>query len=279
MPEMKISFLGTGSGSSTNRAHSAMVYDCDDNTRLLVDASSGNSVARNASELGMSVADFDTVLLSHHHPDHMSGLLFVQFSRASLREDAPPLDVYLTEEALKWAQKMCVATHLNIAEVNDLSVKNSSGREVIRWNVIASGQEITLGPTTTASCFPADHISGAVGWKVISDGMSVVFSGDTRYNPTLVEESKKARLLIHEALRTDEELDYVKSRGHATAGEAARSASQAEVAELVLTHIDSIYHHDSRPLLDDAKKYYNGTITAATDLHQMTVNSHQNSKG
>ena len=82
MPEMKISFLGTGSGSSTNRAHSAMVYDCDDNTRLLVDASSGNSVARNASELGMSVADFDTVLLSHHHPDHMSGLLFVQFSRA-----------------------------------------------------------------------------------------------------------------------------------------------------------------------------------------------------
>ena len=79
MPEMKISFLGTGSGSSTNRAHSAMVYDCDDGTRLLIDTSSGNSVARSASELGMSVSGFDTVLLSHHHPDHMSGLLFVQF--------------------------------------------------------------------------------------------------------------------------------------------------------------------------------------------------------
>ena len=33
MPEMKISFLGTGSGSSTNRAHTAIVYDCDDGTR------------------------------------------------------------------------------------------------------------------------------------------------------------------------------------------------------------------------------------------------------
>ena len=54
MPEMKISFLGTGSGSSTNRAHSVMVYDCDDGTRLLIDTSSGNSVARSASELGMS---------------------------------------------------------------------------------------------------------------------------------------------------------------------------------------------------------------------------------
>ncbi|MED5208278.1 MAG: hypothetical protein VX895_04025, partial [Chloroflexota bacterium] len=62
-------------------------------------------------------------------------------------------------------------------------------------------------------------------------------------------------------------------------GEAARSASQAEVAELVLTHIDSIYNHDSRPLLDDARKYYNGPISAATDLHQMTVTGHQNSNG
>ena len=279
MPEMKISFLGTGSGSSTNRAHSAVVYDCDDGTRLLLDASSGNSVARNASELGMSVADFDTVLLSHHHPDHMSGLLFVQFSRASLRQDAPPLDVYLTEEGLEWAQKMCVATHLNIGEVNSESVKNPNGREVIRWHVVDSGQEITLGPTTTASCFRADHISGAVGWKVKSDGMSVVFSGDTRYNPTLVEESKEARLLIHEALRTDEEVDYAKSRGHATAGEAARSAAQAKVAELVLTHIDSVYNQNPQPLLDDAKKYYRGPISAATDLHQMIVNGHQNSNG
>ena len=271
MPEMKISFLGTGSGSSTRRAHTAMVYDCDDGTRLLIDASSGNSVTRNASDLGMSAADFNIVLLSHHHPDHMSGLLFVQFSRFLERPDAPPLDVYLTNEALEWAQKMCVGTHLNIGEVNGESVKNSNGREVMLWHVVNSGQEITLGPTTTASCFPADHISGAVGWKVKSNDMSIVFSGDTRYNPTLVEESKKARLLIHEALRTDEEIDYAKSRGHATAGEAARSAAQAEVAELVLTHIDSIYHHNSQPLLDNAKEYYSGPISAAKDLNQVTV--------
>ena len=101
--------------------------------------------------------------------------------------------------------------------------------------------------------------------------MSVVFSGDTRYNPTLVEESKGARLLIHEALRTDEEMEYAKSRGHATAGEAGRSAAQAEVAELVLTHIDTIYDHNPQSLMDDAKTHYKGPISAATDLHQITV--------
>ena len=88
MPEMKISFLGTGSGTSTNRAHTAMVYDCDDGTRLLIDTSSGNSVGRSASALGITVDDIDQVLLSHHHLDHMSGLLFVQFTLALNRQDA-----------------------------------------------------------------------------------------------------------------------------------------------------------------------------------------------
>ena len=186
MPQMKISFLGTGSGTSTNRAHTAMVYDCDDGTRLLIDTSSGNSLARNGSELGIPVESFDTVLLSHHHPDHMSGLLFVQFNRAFERRDAPPLDVYITEESLEWAKKMCIANHLNIADTNQDGAMNSDGRQVLRWNPVTPGEQVTLGPTTTASCFPADHISGAVGWRVESNGMAVIFSGDTRFNPKLI---------------------------------------------------------------------------------------------
>ena len=273
MPEMTISFLGTGSGTSTNRAHTALVYDCDDGTRLLIDTSSGNSVARNGSELGIPVESFDQVLLSHHHPDHMSGLLFVQFSRARTRRDAPPLDIYLTGETLTWAIKMCSSTHLNVAEVDREGVRNSDGRQVMRWTVVKPGEQIDLGPTTTASCFEADHISGAVGWRVDSGGMAVVFSGDTRFNPELIEASKGARLLIHEAFRTDEQREYASDHGHATAGEAGRSATQAGVAELVLTHIDSAFDADPQPLIDDAKKHFNGPISAASDLYQITVSS------
>ncbi|MCI0844882.1 MAG: MBL fold metallo-hydrolase, partial [Chloroflexi bacterium] len=130
MPEMKISFLGTGSGTSTNRAHTALVYDCDDGTRLLIDTSSGNSVARGGSALGIPVEGFDKVLLSHHHPDHMSGLMFVQFLRARARRDAPPLEIYLTSETLEWAIKMCNSTYLNVVEVDQEGAKNSDGRQV-----------------------------------------------------------------------------------------------------------------------------------------------------
>lgn len=273
MPEMKISFLGTGSGTSTNRAHTAMVYDCDDGTRLLIDTSSGNSVGRSASALGITVDDIDQVLLSHHHPDHMSGLLFVQFTRALNRQDAPALDVYLTDESLEWAIKMCSSAHLNVAEVDKDGAKNSDGRQVMRWRVVKPGQQIDLGPTTTASCFPADHISGAVGWRVDSAGMSVVFSGDTRFNPELVKVSQDARLLIHEAFRTDAESEYADSHGHSTAGDAGRAAAQAGVAELVITHIDSGFDSNTQPLLDDAQKHFKGPISAATDLLQITISS------
>ncbi|PKB70479.1 MAG: hypothetical protein BZY87_10140 [SAR202 cluster bacterium Io17-Chloro-G6] len=273
MPQMKISFLGTGSGTSTNRAHTAMVYDCDDGTRLLIDTSSGNSVARHGSELGIPVESFDTVLLSHHHPDHMSGLLFVQFVRNLERQDAPPLDVYISEESLEWAKKMCVANHLNLTDINEGGAMNSDGLQVMRWNTVTPGQPVNLGPTTTASCFLADHISGAVGWRVESAGIAVVFSGDTRFNPELIKAAQGARLLIHEAFRTDEEKEYASNHGHSTAGEAGRSAAQAGVAELVLTHLDSAFSSDPQPLIDDAKKHFNGPITAASDLHQITVSS------
>ena len=273
MPQMKISFLGTGSGTSTNRAHTALVYDCDDGTRLLIDTSSGNTVARNGQELGIAIGDFDTVLLSHHHPDHLSGLLFVQHTRALARQDGSALNVYLTEETLRWAIRMCSAAHLNVAEVDRDGAKNSDGRQLMRWHVVTPGEQIELGPTTTASCFSADHISGSVGWRVNSDGMSVVFSGDTRFNPELVKASKGARLLIHEAFRTDEESEYADSHGHSTAGDAGRAAAQAGVAELVLTHIDASFDGKTDVLLEDAKKHYSGPTSAATDLHQITVSS------
>ncbi len=270
MPEMKISFLGTGSGTSTNSAHTAIVYDCDDNTRLLIDTSSGNSVARNGYELGIPVESFDTVLLSHHHFDHMSGLLYVQQARALAKPDAPPLDVYLPEEALDWVIRLCACNPTTIA-ADQYGAKNASGRQVMRWHVTGPGQEISLGPTTKASCFPADHIPGAVGWRVDSDGMGVVFSADTRFNPELVKASQGARLLIHEAFRTDEDKEHAAGRGHSTSGDAGRSAAQAGVDELILTHLDTNFSREPQPLIDDAQKHFNGPISAVRDLHQVTV--------
>ena len=138
MPEMKISFLGTGSATSTVSAHTAIVFDCDDGTRLLIDTSSGNSVALGGIALGIPVESHNTVLLTHHHPDHIAGLLFVQFSRFLALKDHTPLDVYLTETTLEWVTKMLNSSYLNVANVDENGAYNDAGLQLMRWTVVTA---------------------------------------------------------------------------------------------------------------------------------------------
>ena len=99
----------------------------------------------------------------------------------------------------------------------------------------------------------------------------MVFSGDTRFSPSVAEASQGARLLIHEAFCTDKDQKLANSRGHSSAGEAGRVAAQAGVDELVITHIDSPFSADTQPLIDDARLHYQGPISAANDLTVVTV--------
>ena len=71
MADITITFLGTGAGNCIHRAHTAIVVDCADGTRLLLDSSSGNSVMRQGAAVGMLSSQFDQVLLTHHHGYHM----------------------------------------------------------------------------------------------------------------------------------------------------------------------------------------------------------------
>jgi len=271
MPKIGVTFLGTGAGGSIYRAHTAIVLDLPDGTRLLLDASSGNSVLRNGLELGIQAKDFHHLLLSHHHADHMSGLPLIQLVRTrALPDDSPPLVVHSSDEALKNAQVLCRVLSPNLS-VDHTGAFSAAGRQVLGWNSVTEGQRIELGPDTRAWSFPADHISGAVGWRIESDGAAIVFSGDTRFSPNLVEAARGARLLIHEAYGTEDDRERANRVAHSTAGDAGRSAALAGVEELVLTHITNPFHADPQPLIDEARQQYEGPVTTASDLHQLTV--------
>jgi ribonuclease BN (tRNA processing enzyme) len=221
--------------------------------------------------MGILARDIGQVLLSHHHPDHMDGLLFLQFWRTQSNPEGPPLRVYSTEEALEGARKLCLASRLNLASVDQDGAFTAEGRQVFRWDPTQDGQWVQLGATTRASAFSVDHISGAVGWRVECGGMAVVFSGDTRFSPNLVEASRGARLLIHEAFCTEADKEYANAQRHSTGADAGRAAAQAGVAELVITHIANPFHLNPQPLVDDARRHFQGPISVARDLYQLAV--------
>ena len=269
MSTLEIIFLGTGAGMSTTRAHTAIALRCPDSTTLLLDGSSGNSALRNGEASDFRAVDYDHVLLSHDHQDHISGLMFIQGRRSYETPDEMPLSIYGSSLGLEGLRMAAIAGR--VPDIRDGAAYNHGGRQVMRWREAPRGHKVELGPQTVAWNFDVDHIPGSIGWRIESCGISVVFSGDTTYRPGLVEAAQGTDLLIHEALATDDRHDMAVSRLHFTSGDAARVAEQASVRQLILTHIDNAFHEDQVPLLVDASRHYAGPISAAHDLMRITV--------
>lgn len=270
MSEIRLTFLGTGAGNCIHRAHTAIVLDCADGTRVLIDTGSGNGALRHGAMLNMLAEDFDLLLLTHRHLDHMGGLPFLQGQRTLINPEAPAIKVYSSEESLLWARRLCQVSRPAL-QIDQDAAYTPEGQAVFRWYPTQEGQRLQLGPTTYASSFVVDHLPGAVGWRIESDDMIIVFSGDTKFSPAVVEAAKGARLLIHEALSTEQERERTYRRGHSTAAEAGRAAAMAGVSELILTHIDSPFHADTRPLLEEARHQFNGPLSVANDLSQVRL--------
>ena len=271
MNELEIIFLGTGAGMSTTRAHTAIALRCPDGTTLLLDGSSGNSALRNGEAAGLLAVDYDHVLLSHDHQDHISGLMFVQGRRSYETPDENPLSIFGSGSALAGLRKAADAGR--VPDIREWAAYNHTGRQVMGWQEVAPGHKLELGPETVAWSFDVAHIPGSVGWRVESGGVAIVFSGDTTYSRNLAEAAQGADLLIHEALATDNDYERVAGRLHSTSGDAGRVAAQASVRQLIITHIDNAFHEDPAPLLEDAAHTYTGPISAAHDLYRITLDA------
>ena len=270
MPDLRITFLGTGAGNCIYRAHTAIALECPDGTRILLDAGSGNTVITNGVKMGLLAQDFQQVLLTHQHGDHMGGLPHIQGQRTMADPDGLPLQIFASEEALQKVELLFHATSITHS-VNQDGVATAQGRQVAAWSPVQAGQWIALSDSVQASPFAVDHIPGAMGWRVNAGDTSVVFSGDTRFCPQVAEAAQGATVLIHEVFSTEADREDTKRRGHCTAAEAGQTATQAGVSQLILTHIDSPFHLDQQPLIDEARRFFDGPISVASDLYQVSV--------
>ena len=97
-------------------------------------------------------------------------------------------------------------------------------------------------------------------------GRKVVISGDTRPAETVIEASRGADVLVHEATFADEEADRARETGHSTAREAGIVAARAGVRQLVLTHFSARYSRDASVLLDEAREEFQRVVLARDGL-------------
>ena len=270
MAGLKISFLGTGAGGSIHANHTAIVLDSPDGSKVLLDASSGNSVFRSAATVGMAPEQFRHVLLSHDHADHMLGLPLIQLVHTRADPDGPPLEVHSGPSTLENVRLLCRASTPGLS-IDGKGATNERGQRVYQWHPSSAGQTAQLGPATTAACFPVDHIPGSIGWRVDCDGIPVVFSGDTVFSPSLVDAAQGARVLIHEVFGVEVDRERAEEAAHSVAGDVGKAANLAGVGELILTHLTARYHSDPQPLVDEVRRHYDGPVSVAHDLYQVEI--------
>lgn len=113
----------------------------------------------------------------------------------------------------------------------------------------------------TLISFPVVHCPQAFGVALraaqrtnsigeVIPGWKIVYSGDTRPCPELIEASRGATVLIHEATFEDAMVDEAVARNHSTTKEAIEVGEEAGVYRIILTHFSQRY--PKIPVFDDS---------------------------
>lgn len=224
---------------------------------------SGSGSIRKLQRMGFPMPKLRAVFLTHLHSDHIDGLgeLLLQAWVAGGR--SAPLPVYGPA-----GTDQVIAGLRTAYEIDEGYRVAHHGPKVVQPSGFGGAAQIIALPDGTDSqvVYDADGvkitvirvnhapIAPAFGYRIDYKGRSIALSGDTVYSSSFVTASKGADLMLHEALNKEMIAALGKKLGergqannaqimsdiqnyHASPEDAARSAKEAGVKELVLYHL------------------------------------------
>ncbi len=172
---------------------------------------------------GLDPARAEHLVLTHFHPDHVSGLpLFLQ--NLALRGRRRPLHVHGPAATLQRAQ----------AWLRALDWEPWPWAYAIQWHAPAVGRTPTLlleWGSVRVFAATMQHVVPTWGLRVEGpSGRAVAYSADTEPNPALDALARDAAWLFHEATGP--------YPGHSTPAQAGQTARRAHAQRLYLVHLD-----------------------------------------
>jgi len=259
----------------------------------------GEGIQRQVMSLGVGLNRETTILITHLHGDHVTGLLGLLQTMA-LAQRSKPLDVVAPAALLKWLEVTSELLHVGltfqinfrpvtsgvVARTNGFVVRATKAthsveaysyvvEERARPGVFYPRRAKELGvPEGRLWSRLQKGRSVTVGGRTISPsqvtgpqrpGRRIGYSGDTRPSRRLVRFFSRCDLLILDSTFRGSDRDKAIERKHSTSLEAAQMALEAGARRLVLTHFSARYRNVS-PLVREARAVFPETVAAHDGL-------------
>ncbi|WP_078548320.1 MBL fold metallo-hydrolase [Litchfieldia alkalitelluris] len=237
---MKVTIIGYWGGfPAANEASSGYLFE-HDGFRLLVDCGSGVlSQLQNYVQL----KDIDAVILSHYHHDHIADIGPLQYARlisTYLHKETSVLPIY--------------GHHDDEGGFDQLQYK-----DITKAIVYQADDTLQIGPFSL-SFMKTKHPAVCYAMKIEVGNYSVVYTADSSYMDEFIHFSMNADLLLCECnLYGDQDGSKM---GHMTSVEAGKIAHEANVKQLILTHLPHYGEHTI--LKDQASTLFSGPIALAS---------------
>ena len=226
----------------------------------------GDGTARQIRAANIALEEVKHLFLTHLHTDHTHGLS--QFIIGGWILGRRELHIHGA------GRVQHLMDHLWEAYSDDLesrlTVRESAGLMDIDIQQVHSGL-ITETDHYKVTAAPAKHVLDSHGFRVDGDNGSVVITGDTSYTPSLVELATGAHTIVHECFLGERNLPGPLEKItqlHSTPELAARTAAEAGVQRLVLTHVTR--NIDPEDMVARAKTIFDGEVVVAVDLQEFS---------
>ncbi len=243
---MRVTFLGTGSAIPTGeRFQSGTVVQSADRT-LLVDCGSGTLHRLQQSGIGFEA--ISTVLLTHHHLDHVADLMSLMKARWLAGEDH--LEV-IGPQGTKGLVDGLLSVHDYMADRLDLRIRE-----------LATGAATVAGFDLEA--YETRHSVPCLAYR-FEDHLTL--SGDSEAFEGLANFADGSAILVHDCSFPDD----VDVSNHPTPSELGTVLAGHEYGRVYLTHLYP--HTDGRQseMLESITTHYDGDVRFAEDLQTVTI--------
>lgn len=220
---MYLQVIGSGDAFGSGGRNTACFLLGGESGTVLLDCGASSLPA--LKRCGVRPADIDAVLISHLHGDHFGGVPFLFLEARYLDPRERPLQV---------AGPPGVGSRM--AELGRALYRAGGAApepSIVQFQDLEPGRPCRVGPAVVHP-FAVKHVSDetCLGLRVEMGGKTVVYTGDTRWFPGLMEAARDADLFLWECTNTEDEVG-----GHTRLADVLEHAGRLESRRLLLTHL------------------------------------------